>query len=76
MPRTTSLICSCLVNAAQQLGASLGVAVLGTVFISTATHHAFTKAFEHGIVVTLISIGLTALLALFLPMKARMDLEG
>ncbi len=65
-----------VVNAVQQLGASLGVAVLGTVFIQTTTHHGFSSGFERGILVTLVAIGATAVLALFLPMDVRMDLEG
>jgi EmrB/QacA subfamily drug resistance transporter len=66
-----------VLTSVEQLGASLGIAVLGTVFLSTAgsTPHAGVPEFVGAAqVVTVIAIGLTAVtfaLGFLLPRKAR-----
>jgi predicted MFS family arabinose efflux permease len=62
---------SSMLESIQQMGSSLGVAVLGTVLFTTVGHHSFVLASEQ---VTLIALGLTVLaflLAFLLPRRAR-----
>jgi EmrB/QacA subfamily drug resistance transporter len=60
-----------VLTSVQQLGASLGIAVLGTVFFANASAGAFVDAAK---VVTLVALGLTAVtfaLGFLLPHKAK-----
>jgi predicted MFS family arabinose efflux permease len=62
---------SSMLESIQQMGSSLGVAVLGTLFFTTVAAHDFVAASQH---VTLIALGLTLLslaLAFLLPRRAR-----
>jgi EmrB/QacA subfamily drug resistance transporter len=62
---------SSMLESIQQMGSSLGVAVLGTVFFTTVGHDGFLAASKQ---VTLIALGLTVLaflLAFLLPRRAR-----
>jgi len=62
---------SSMVESIQQMGASLGVAVLGTIFFTTVGAHSFVAASQQ---VTLIALGLTLVslvLAFLLPRRAR-----
>jgi MFS family permease len=60
-----------MLNAVQQLGAALGIAVLGTVFFSYASHHGMVAAFERNLWVECgLLIALTALVFV-LPKRAR-----
>jgi EmrB/QacA subfamily drug resistance transporter len=62
---------SSMLESIQQMGSSLGVAVLGTVFFTTVGRDSFAAASEQ---VTLIALGMTLLalaLAFLLPRKAR-----
>jgi EmrB/QacA subfamily drug resistance transporter len=62
---------SSMLESIQQMGSSLGVAVLGTVFFTTVGHDGFLAASKQ---VTLIALGLTLLslvLAFLLPRRAR-----
>jgi MFS family permease len=58
-------------NAMQQLGAALGIAVLGTVFFSVVGDHGFIAAFERILWIEAGVLGVVALLVLLLPMHAR-----
>jgi EmrB/QacA subfamily drug resistance transporter len=58
-------------NAMQQLGAALGIAVLGTVFFSAVSHHGFVGAFERILWIEAGVLAVTAALVLLLPMHAR-----
>nr|BFE86572.1 hypothetical protein GCM10020093_091730 [Planobispora longispora] len=64
-----------LVSSFEQLGASLGVAVLGTVFFSTVGHRPHVHGFlDAAGLVTLLTIGLTSatfVIGFMLPKKAR-----
>lgn len=64
-----------LLESLQQLGASLGIAVLGTIFFSTVeTAPTMVNFLDAGRIVTLVTIGLAALafiLASFLPRHVR-----
>ncbi|GII03554.1 MFS transporter [Planobispora takensis] len=66
-----------LVSSFEQLGASLGVAVLGTVFFSTIGHRPHIHGFlDAAGLVTLLTVGLTGatfVLAFMLPKRARQD---
>jgi hypothetical protein len=58
-------------NAAQQLGGAMGVAVLATLFFSLVTRHTFTAAAERVMWVELAFLLLTATVARLLPRQAR-----
>ena len=58
-------------NAVQQLGGALGVAVLGTLFFSAAASHGFLVAFERTLWVESAVLVATAALVFLLPMRAR-----
>ena len=58
-------------NAVQQLGGALGVAVLGTLFFSAAAAHGFLVAFERTLWVESGVLVATAALVFLLPMRAR-----
>jgi hypothetical protein len=63
-----------VLNAVQQLGNALGVAVLGTVFFSRfGGLHLPTSALAETAWVSLVPLALTALLVFRLPMRARDD---
>jgi hypothetical protein len=62
---------SSMLESIQQMGSSLGIAVLGTVFFTTVGSKGFVLAAQH---VALIALGLTVLaflLGFLLPHKAR-----
>jgi EmrB/QacA subfamily drug resistance transporter len=63
-------------NALQQLGAGIGVAVLGTIFFSVLRHHGFSEALQHTLWWQV--AGLVALLALspLLPATAQTGALG
>src|SRR4051794_24345496 len=63
-------------NAVQQLGAALGVAVLGTLFFSAAAHHGFLVAFERTLWVESGVLVATAALVFLLPMRAREEVPA
>jgi EmrB/QacA subfamily drug resistance transporter len=56
-------------NAVQQLGGALGIAVLGTVFFSTARTHGFIPAFERILWVETGILAVTAALVFLLPRR-------
>jgi EmrB/QacA subfamily drug resistance transporter len=58
-------------NAIQQLGGALGIAVIGTLFFSAAAHHGFVAAFERSLWVETGILVATAALVFLLPMHAR-----
>jgi EmrB/QacA subfamily drug resistance transporter len=58
-------------NAIQQLGGALGVAVIGTLFFSAAARHGFVAAFERTLWVESGILVATAALVFLLPMRAR-----
>jgi hypothetical protein len=58
-------------NAIQQLGAGIGVAVLGTIFFSVLHHAGFTAALRHTMWWQVGVIGLLLLLSPLLPRRAR-----
>jgi len=60
-----------VLNATQQLGAAIGIAVIGTVFFTVLGNDGFTAAFERVVHWVLGMIAVAALLALLLPMKPR-----
>lgn len=60
-----------VLNAIQQFGAAVGIAVIGTVFFSVLGHDGFTDAVERVVIWVLALIAVAALLALFLPMEPR-----
>jgi EmrB/QacA subfamily drug resistance transporter len=60
-----------VLNATQQLGAAVGIAVIGTVFFSVLGHDGFTDAFERVVYWVLGLVAVAALLALLLPMRPR-----
>jgi EmrB/QacA subfamily drug resistance transporter len=60
-------------NAIQQLGAALGIAVLGTVFFSVAGRHGFVTAFERTLWIEAGTIVVVAALVFLLPKRARED---
>jgi EmrB/QacA subfamily drug resistance transporter len=64
-----------VLNALQQLGSAVGVAVLGTIFFSTLTGHGFVVALDHVLLVVAGALAVAALLALLLPMRARPEDE-
>ncbi|WP_419994695.1 DHA2 family efflux MFS transporter permease subunit [Streptomyces boninensis] len=60
-----------VMNANQQLGASVGVAVLGTVFFETASGHDFTGAAQWTMGVAAVALVLASAAVFLLPRKAR-----
>ena len=58
-------------EAVQQLSTALGVAVLGTVFFSTAEHHLPLHALQVTAWACLAPLGLAFLIVFRLPMRAR-----
>ena len=60
-----------VLNSDQQLGSAAGVAVLGTVFFSTAATGGFTPAFETVLWVVAATIVAGGALAMLLPRRAR-----
>ncbi|MDO8186111.1 MFS transporter [Conexibacter sp. JD483] len=60
-----------VLNATQQLGAAVGIAVIGTVFFTVLGDRGFTAAFERVVWWVLALTAAAAVLALFLPMEPR-----
>jgi EmrB/QacA subfamily drug resistance transporter len=60
-----------VVNALQQLGGAVGVAVIGTVFFSVLGREGFTAAIEHCLLIELGIAPVLALLAALLPYRPR-----
>lgn len=60
-----------VLNAMQQLGGAIGIAVLGTVFFSVAAAGGFTGAFERTLWIEAGAIAATAALVCLLPRRAR-----
>jgi EmrB/QacA subfamily drug resistance transporter len=58
-------------NAIQQLGGAIGVAVLGTVFFSTLSHHGFAPALEHAMWWAVGALAIVLIASLLLPPRAR-----
>jgi hypothetical protein len=63
-------------NAIQQLGGALGVAVLGTLFFSAAAAHGFLVAFERTLWVESGVLVAAAALVFLLPMRAREEVSA
>ena len=60
-----------VLNAVQQLAGAVGVAVLGTIFFTTLSHHGFAAALERCLVVELGTIPVLIGLTFLLPLRAR-----
>jgi EmrB/QacA subfamily drug resistance transporter len=60
-------------NAVQQLGAALGIAVIGTIFFSVAGHHGFVVALERTLWIEAGTLVVVAGLVFLLPHQARED---
>jgi EmrB/QacA subfamily drug resistance transporter len=60
-----------VLNAVQQLGAAVGIAVIGTVFFTVLGDDGFTAAFERVVIWVLVVIAAAAALALLLPRQPR-----
>ncbi|HWD84503.1 MAG TPA: MFS transporter [Solirubrobacteraceae bacterium] len=58
-------------NAIQQLGGAIGVAVLGTVFFSVLSHHGFAVALRETIWWQVAGLGLVLVVSPLLPARAR-----
>lgn len=58
-------------NAIQQLGGAIGVAVLGTVFFTTLTHQGFAPALEHSMWWAVGALAIVLLASPLLPARAR-----
>ena len=58
-------------NAIQQLGGAIGVAVIGTVFFSTLSHHGFAPALEHAMWWSVGALSIVLLASPLLPARAR-----
>ncbi|MEV6105897.1 MFS transporter [Streptomyces sp. NPDC051940] len=65
-----------VMNANQQLGASIGVAALGTVFFSTAASDGWTAAGQWAMLLSAGAFVLAAAAALMMPLKARPEGAG
>jgi MFS family permease len=61
-----------VLNAIQQLGGAIGVAVLGTIFFSTLAHSGFTAALRDSIWWQVGVLGLMLVLTPLLPRQARL----
>jgi MFS family permease len=60
-----------VLNAIQQLGGAIGVAVLGTVFFSALAHHGFTAALQRTLWWQVVGLGLVLAVSPLLPASAR-----
>jgi EmrB/QacA subfamily drug resistance transporter len=60
-----------VLNAMQQLGGAVGIAVIGTLFFSVASHHGFVTALERTLWVEAGTLIATMGLVFLLPMRAR-----
>jgi hypothetical protein len=60
-----------VLNAMQQLGGAIGIAVIGTLFFSVAGHHGFTAALEKMLYVEAGTLLVAMGLVFLLPMRAR-----
>jgi MFS family permease len=60
-----------VLNALQQLAGAVGVAVIGTVFFSTVTHHGFVSAISLCLKLELAAVPVLIALTMMLPRRAR-----
>ncbi|HEY3946382.1 MAG TPA: hypothetical protein VGL78_14230 [Solirubrobacteraceae bacterium] len=60
-----------VLNAIQQLGGAIGVAVLGTIFFAVLRHQGFTAALRHTIWWDVVGLAVMLLLTPLLPSRAR-----
>jgi MFS family permease len=60
-----------VLNAMQQLGGAIGIAVLGTLFFSAVSRHGFVTAIERMLLVEAGVLAAAAALVFVLPMRAR-----
>jgi EmrB/QacA subfamily drug resistance transporter len=60
-----------VLNAIQQLGAAVGVAVLGTIFFSVLRHEGFAQALHHTLWWQVAGLAIVLLLSPLLPARAR-----
>jgi MFS family permease len=60
-----------VLNAIQQLGAAVGVAVLGTIFFSVLRHEGFAQALHHTLWWQVAALAIVLLLSPLLPARAR-----
>ncbi|MDO8209458.1 DHA2 family efflux MFS transporter permease subunit [Conexibacter sp. CPCC 206217] len=60
-----------VLNALQQLGSAVGIALLGTLFFTTLDSQGFVDALEHVLIAELAVIAAAAVLALLLPQQGR-----
>jgi hypothetical protein len=60
-----------VLNAVQQLSGALGIAAIGTVFLSVATHHGLVAAFETSLWIELGLLAVAGALVFALPMRMR-----
>jgi EmrB/QacA subfamily drug resistance transporter len=60
-----------VLNALQQLGGAVGIAVIGTIFFSVASRHGLVVAFERTLLVELGTLVAAAALVFLLPRRAR-----
>jgi EmrB/QacA subfamily drug resistance transporter len=58
-------------NAIQQLGGAIGVAVLGTVFFTTLSHHGFAPALQHAMWWAVGGLAIVLIASPLLPARAR-----
>jgi EmrB/QacA subfamily drug resistance transporter len=64
-----------VLNAVQQLSGALGIAVIGTIFFSVATHQGMTAAFQDALWIELGLLAVAAVLVAALPMRMRPEEE-
>ena len=64
-----------VLNAVQQLAGALGIAVIGTIFFSVATHQGMAVAFERALWIELGLLAIAAALVVALPMRMRPEEE-
>ena len=60
-----------VLNAGQQLGGAVGVAVMGTVFFAVLRHGGYLAAIEHCLIVELATMPVLIVLSQLLPARAR-----
>jgi hypothetical protein len=60
-----------VLNAIQQLGGAIGVAVLGTIFFAVLRHEGFVPALRHTIWWDVVGLGVMLMLTPLLPSRAR-----
>jgi MFS family permease len=65
-----------VLNAIQQLGGAIGVAVLGTIFFSVLRHHGFAAALRDTMWWEVGALGLMLLVSPLLPARARPAVEA